>query len=168
MTLGVHLCRDGRIVVPGGLRLTLQRGFREDWQAENGVPRSYGRLPFVSVPNEAGFAIPILSGETVWIGLEAPPHEAIAQLKVSFSESARGFHLQCPPDFAIASVDTGKGFRQFEAGDTLRISVLSAKDNDPYCILLRAFEAEQVLPPSWQETHGALDRSDGYSGERLP
>lgn len=166
--LGARLRDDGRIEVPGGLRLTLQRAFPEDWKAGGRVPRSYGRLPFVLAPKEAGFAIPILPDEIVWIGLEAPPFQAIAQLKVTFSDGMRSFNLQCPPDFAIAAVYAGKEARPIMASDTLRISVRSGRDDIPHCVLLWAFPAEQVLPSGWQEAHRQLERSRGYSGERLP
>lgn len=168
MMLGARLCDDGRILAPNGLRLTLQRAFQQDWKEACGVPRSYGRLPFVFAPNEEGFAIPILSGEIVWIGLEAPPHEAIAILKFAFLDSGRDLHLQCPPDYAVGAVYSKNGPRPITVGDTMRISVYSTKDYLSCCFILRALQAEGVLPPRWQEAHGELDRSRGYSGKRLP
>lgn len=165
---GVRLCDDGRILVPGGLRLTLQRAFPEDWKSGGNVPRSYGRLPFVLAPNEAAFAIPLLPGEIVWIGLEAPPPHAVAEVDVTFPDDQRDRHLECPPDFAIASAYTGEDARPFRANDTLHFLVRSTRDDARHRFMLQASSAERVLPSGWQQAYGRLDRTRGYSGGRLP
>jgi len=168
MTAEARLRDDGRIEVPGGLRLTLQRAFAEDWTGDGRVPRSYGRLPFVQVPGDPGFAIPMLPGEIVWIGLEAPQRAAVAKIEVVFSDSVRPLIRRCPPDFAIAGTYAREETRPFAVGDALRLSVHMAGYDAPCGLRLQAFPAERVLTPSWQEAHGRLDRTHGYAGARLP
>ena len=83
MSIGPRLQEDGRVALPCGLRLTLQRAFVGDWVREgNQPPKSYGRLRFAPASKAGDFAIPILSGEHVWIGLEAPIPPVVAEINM--------------------------------------------------------------------------------------
>lgn len=169
MTRRAELRGDGRLALPGGLRLTLQRAFEADWTAEGErPPRSYGRLSFVLDPRGEGFVIPILPGEAVWIGLEAPEPPAAANIAMTPVAGGKALTRTCPPDHAIKGVYLGSTWRAIAAGDVLRFSIETDPGGETCALQLAAKPAGEVLGAAALGALAPLDRSSGFSGVRLP
>lgn len=163
------LREDGRVALPNGLRLTLQRTFAEDWRPEGErPPRSYGRLHFRPAADCTGFAIPILPDENVWIGIETPDPPVIAELTLEPQAGGTALTRTCPPDHAIKGVPVGDGYRAIAAGDVLILSIRSVPGAAPCNLHLVAYPADEVLERAARSRLAPLDRKAGFCGERLP
>lgn len=170
MTAEAYLGADGAIHIPNGMRITLQRCFAEDWRhASQAVPRSYGRMNFLRDDKGKGpFLVPILWGESVWIGLEAPPHRAVARVVASWNASSKIDIYDCPPAYSIHGIPDATGTRPMADRDCLTLEVDSGSGPSFPLFKIVARSADTLISAGWMERPEDLNRGTGFSGVRLP
>jgi len=169
MTEAPRLQPDGRLALTGGLCLTLQRTFAEDWHPDGDRPaRSHARLAFAYGPRGVGYAIPILPQEHVWIGLEPPTPPTRFEITLRSPGGDTVLTRVCPPDFAIKGMPVGRDYRPFAAGDVVTLRIRDLRATEAVDLPLLACPVDQVFDLGLRAGIAPLDRRRGFSGVRLP
>ncbi|WP_144389874.1 hypothetical protein [Phaeobacter sp. 22II1-1F12B] len=156
----------GRVHLPVGLKLSLQRGFVADWNGDDQFPvRSYGRMPFLTSNADDVFLAPVRDGEVTWIGLESSDLDHSIDLEIFFPKSAHSTSISCPKHMALTGVPEVDNFRPFKDSDDL---LLMHPQNYHPILEIKFVQFLRVQSNLNLTDIRSLDRSRGYIPKALP